>query len=204
MKALDLTGQRFGMLIVIRLHERVKGQAIWACRCDCGNESMVRLGNLRRGHTTSCGCQRSVTTTRSKTRHAMYGTPTYKSWSAMLVRCTNPRNRKYADYGARGIAVHEAWKTFEGFYADMGGRPTGTTLGRINNDGNYEPGNCRWESAKQQGRNKRNTASFEHDGITATIPEHCERLGINPSTVRSRIYTYGWPVEKALTTTVKP
>ncbi|MGV6475391.1 hypothetical protein [Azotobacter vinelandii] len=130
----------------------------------------------------------------------MYGTPAYKSWSSMLTRCTNPGNRKYADYGGRGITVHEAWKAFEGFYADMGERPAGTTLGRIDNDGNYEPGNCRWESAKQQGRNKRNTASFEHDGITATIPEHCERLGLNPSTVRSRIYTYGWPVAQALTT----
>lgn len=198
MRPLDLTGQRFGMLVAIRLHERVNGQAVWACRCDCGNESMARLGNLRRGHTISCGCQRSAATTKNKTVHAMYGTPTYRSWSSMLTRCTNAANHKYASYGGRGISVHESWKLFEGFYADMGERPEGTTLGRIDNDGNYEPGNCRWESVKQQGRNKRNTASFEHEGITATIPEHCERLGLNPSTVRTRLYTLGWPVDQAL------
>lgn len=198
MRPLDLTGQRFGMLVALYLHSRAKGQAVWFCRCDCGAESKVVLGNLRRGHTTSCGCQRAAATARNKTRHAMYGTPTYRSWSSMLTRCTNPANHKFAYYGGRGITVHEAWKSFDAFYADMGERPEGTTLGRKDNDGNYEPGNCRWESAKQQGRNKRNTAAFEHDGITATIPEHCERLGLNPSTVRSRIYTYGWPIEQAL------
>lgn len=198
MRPLDLTGQRFGMLVALSLHSREKGQAVWLCRCDCGAESKAMLGNLRRGHTTSCGCQRAVMTARNKTKHAMYGTPTYRSWSSMLTRCTNPSNHKFADYGGRGISVHEAWKSFDAFYADMGERPAGTTLGRKDNDGNYEPGNCRWESAKQQGRNKRNTAVFEHDGITATIPEHCERLGLNPSTVRSRIYTYGWSIERAL------
>ncbi|WP_462382226.1 hypothetical protein [Pseudomonas sp. Marseille-QA0892] len=200
MRPLDLTGHRFGMLVALSLHSRLKGQAVWLCRCDCGVESKALLGNLRRGHTTSCGCQRSVATAQNKTRHAMHGTPTYRSWSSMLTRCINPANHKFADYGGRGIAVHETWKSFEGFYADMGERPSGTTLGRKDNDGNYEPGNCRWESAKQQGRNKRNTASFEHDGITATIPEHCERLGLNPSTVRTRIYTLGWPVAQALAT----
>lgn len=198
MKAIDLTGQRFGMLVALSLFGRKKSQAVWLCRCDCGKECKTMLGNLRRGHSTSCGCQRSVATSRAKTTHAMYATPTYRSWSSMLTRCTNPSNHKFASYGGRGITVCDAWKCFEAFHADMGDRPLGTTLGRTDNDGNYEPGNCRWESAKAQARNKRNTASFEHEGITATIPEHCERLGLNPCTVRSRIYTYGWPIDQAL------
>jgi hypothetical protein len=138
-------------------------------------------------------------TTEAKTKHAMYGTPTYRSWSSMLTRCTSPSNHKYPDYGGRGITVHEPWREFATFLADMGERPQGTTLGREDNDGNYEPGNCSWETGTQQGRNKRNTRLFEFEGITATLPEHCERLELNTSTIRSRVYTYGFTIEKALT-----
>lgn len=204
MRSIDLTGQRFGMLVVSEFVERNKrGMARWLCLCDCGNEAVKTLGNLRSGHSKSCGCLRSTTTTREKTTHGMYGTPTYKSWSSMITRCNNPANHKYPDYGGRGIKVCERWHAFESFLADMGERPTGKTIGRIDNDGHYDPSNCQWESGKKQGRNKRNTRLFEHNGITATISEHCERLGINASSVRSRIYTYGWGVDKALTTPIR-
>lgn len=133
--------------------------------------------------------------------HLMYGTPEYKSWSGMLTRCENKNNHKFIDYGARGITVCDAWHDFQKFFNDMGARPPGTTLGRINNDGNYEPGNCEWQSAVSQARNKRNTALFTFENVTATIPEHCERLGLSSSTVRSRIYTYGWSAGKALSIT---
>lgn len=203
MKALDLTGNRFGMLTVLKKAGMQGSQSLWLCVCECGAESIKRLGNLRSGQTKSCGCLRSTTTTANKTKHAMYGTPAYKSWSSMLTRCANPRNHKYADYGARGIKVHEAWKNFEAFHRDMGDRPPGTTLGRLNNDGNYEPGNCKWEAATTQARNKRNTRIFEFDGHSAMLQEHCDRLGLNCSTVRSRVYSYGWPIEKALTTPIR-
>jgi hypothetical protein len=117
----------------------------------------------------------------------------------MLTRCNTPSNHKYPDYGGRGIAVHGPWHDFAVFFADMGERPPGTTLGRQDNNGNYEPGNCSWETDKQQGRNKRNTKLFEFEGVAATITEHCERLGLNPSTIKSRVYTYGFSIEKALT-----
>lgn len=118
----------------------------------------------------------------------------------MLTRCTNPRNAKFKDYGARGIKVCDAWLMFEGFFSDMGERPAGTTLGRIDNDGDYTPSNCEWQTNIEQARNKRNTTLFTHQGRSATLPEHCERLGLNVSTVRSRIYTYHWTVERALST----
>ncbi|MDO9313364.1 MAG: hypothetical protein Q7T97_02325 [Burkholderiaceae bacterium] len=130
--------------------------------------------------------------------HLMYGTPTYTTWSAMLTRCNNSKNHKYASYGARGIKVCERWRDFQSFLDDMGARPVGTTLGRRDNDGDYEPSNCEWQDATTQARNKRNTAEFLFQGILATVPAHCERLGLSASTVRSRIYTYKWTIEKAM------
>lgn len=198
MRALDITGNRYGMLSVIAFMGRVgASQALWKCKCDCGNEVIARLGNLRNGHTRSCGCQRSEVTAKLKTTHGMYGTPEHRSWTSMLTRCENTANHKYPSYGGRGITVCNRWRKFENFFADMGQRPKGTTLGRLNNNGDYEPNNCCWETTVKQGRNKRNTALYFYNGKSATIAEHCERLGLNSSTVRSRIYTYGWPIEKA-------
>lgn len=198
MRKLNLVGERFGQLRVLSEAGRRGKQRLFNCICDCGKECVKQLGNLRSGHTKSCGCSRSVTTTKEKARHGMFGTPTYSSWSSMLTRCNNPNNHKYPDYGGRGITVYKKWHNFEAFYSDMGDRPEGTTLGRIDNNGNYEPLNCEWQGSHEQARNKRNSAIFEYKGIKATLPEHCERLGLNASTVRSRIYTYQWPVEKAL------
>lgn len=200
MRPLNLAGKRFGSLIAIRKVEPAGKQTRWLCKCDCGVESVVRLGNLRNGHTVSCGCRRTIVTTQKKTRHGMYGTPTYKSWSAMITRCLNPENHKHPDYGGRGIKVHEDWKSFDSFLADMGVRPSGTMLGRLDNDGDYEPGNCEWQHATAQARNKRNTAKFTFQGREATLQEHCESVDMPYPTVKSRIYLYGWPVEKALTT----
>lgn len=200
MKALDLTGERFGSLTVQHFTERRGSQAMWLCRCDCGREAVKSLGNLRSGHTKSCGCMRSIVTSERKTTHGMCGSPTHKSWQSMLTRCMNQRNSKFKDYGARGIKVCDAWLTFDGFFSDMGVRPLGTTLGRIDNNGDYTPSNCEWQTITKQARNKRNTALFTHQGKSATIPEHCEQLGLNTSTVRSRIYTYGWTVDRALST----
>lgn len=197
MRRLDITGERFGMLVAKAHEGDRRGQAMWRCVCDCGANCLKQLGNLRSGHTTSCGCKRATETATRKTRHGLYGTPTYKSWQSMLVRCTNKENHKYASYGGRGIQVCERWKSFENFLADMGARPRGSTLGRIDNDGNYDPANCEWQSAIAQGRNKRNTRTYCLDGIQGTLREHCERLGLKQATVRSRIYLYHWPIEKA-------
>ena len=136
--------------------------------------------------------------------HLMYGTPEHKSWSGMLTRCENKNNRKFKDYGARGITVCGAWHDFQAFFNDMGKRPAGTSLGRIDNDGNYEPGNCEWQDATQQARNKRNTDRFTYQGISATVYEHCERLDLLPTTVKNRIYSYNWPIEKAFSTPARP
>lgn len=156
-KPANITGQRFGRLITVKLDHTVPRRgAFWLCRCDCGTEAVISLSHLR-AQTSSCGCLWRETM--RKHGHAARGrrSSTYTSWSQMIGRCTNPRFPRYADWGGRGITVCDRWRDFASFLADMGERPPGTTLGRISNDEGYEPGNCRWETPPQQSRNKKNT-----------------------------------------------
>lgn len=157
MKKINLIGQQFGRLLAIREAEKIGPHTAYICRCACGAETIVRSQSLRRGETTSCGCYRSDTMRAAKTAHGMFGTPTYRSWRAMLARCTDSRHKQFSDYGGRGITVAAEWKEFSAFVADMGVRPEGKTLDRINNDKGYCGGNCRWATRVEQARNKRTT-----------------------------------------------
>ena len=155
MKLIDLLNTRFGKLVAVE-KTRLGRHTAYRCKCDCGNETTVRSQSLRRGESTSCGCLRAEKMRAEKTRHGLYGTRTYNSWRAMLARCNDTSHRQFKDYGGRGITVCQAWNnSFESFLADMGERPIGTTLDRTENDGHYEPGNCRWATRTEQNRNKR-------------------------------------------------
>lgn len=160
-------GQRIGRLVIVERIAPLRGgdgHAKWRCKCDCGGEVTVFAANLKR--TKSCGCFRrehlaSVATThgylRGRKEHSLY-----RTWTGMRRRCTAVDAHNYRYYGGRGIAVCARWEDFGAFVADMGERPPSTTLDRINNDGNYEPGNCRWATRKQQRSNRRERVRKEY------------------------------------------
>lgn len=154
----SLVGKKYSRLLVLFLHHTEKsGENYWLCRCDCGNVAIVRRSCLRRGATKSCGClQRELIVDRSRT-HGLVATPEYHSWNGMKARCTNPKGKDWNRYGGRGIRVCDRWlNSFENFLADMGRRPgPGYSIERKENDGNYEPGNCCWATAKDQAKNRR-------------------------------------------------
>lgn len=207
-KLIDLAGQRFGRLVVTG-HAGTRGISrnhYWTCACDCGAAKTVQGTALRDGTTRSCGCLQRETARAAGDRtrtHGMSKSTTYIIWKTMIQRCTNPHAKDYGRYGARGITVCEQWRTFNGFLADMGERPAGLTLDRRGNDGNYEPGNCRWVTATVQNRNQRSNVFLEHAGQRLTIAEWAQRTGINPITLQSRVRKYGWDVQRALTTPVQ-
>lgn len=138
-----LTGERFGRLLVLAFdHTDGARHTHWLCRCDCGTELTVRTTDLRSQNTTSCGCFRRDAGGALNLKHGQKGSGAYSSWQAMRARCHNPKHEKFPLYGGRG--VEDRYPGFEAFHADMGERPPGSDLHRLNNDGHYEPGNCVW------------------------------------------------------------
>lgn len=156
--------------------------------CDCGN--LHRMNKKHFGTIKSCGCHRK--------KHGMSQTGMYMAWNAMIERCCNPNCEAFKHYGGRGISVCERWRDFRNFLADMGERPAGMTIERENNDGNYEPGNCRWATMKEQGRNKRTTRILTHNGRTMPLMDWAEELGVSCATIHNRIQR--WGLEAALST----
>lgn len=152
-------GQRYGRLLVLaRARSIVRGKRlriVWQCACDCGSTRDVVGCELRRGSTRSCGCLHLEGLLDRSTTHGRTGTPTYKSWAGLVQRCTNNANPDWAHYGGRGITLAARWRQFSNFLADMGERPPGTTIERVDNDRGYEPDNCVWGTRAQQALNRR-------------------------------------------------
>jgi hypothetical protein len=200
---LDLTGQQFGRLTAVKAVGVNKNKhAVWECECACGNTVQTTTGKLRTGNTRSCGCLRREAYKTAPLTHGMTGTPEYRSWAAMKNRCTNPNNKDFRHYGGRGIKLDRRWENFANFLADMGARPPSSSLERINNEGNYEPGNVKWSTTHEQSRNRRNNQWLDTPKGSFLLTEAAAEYGIKLTTLRKRLQA-GWPVEKALTTPVR-
>ena len=206
-KALDLIGQKFGRLTVIskaEKHIQPSGQrkTCWLCKCDCGNEIIIKGSDLKSGHTQSCGCLRIE----KITKHSLFGTRIYTIWHNIKHRCYNSKDSNYKNYGGRGIKICEEWKNdFKAFYDwainngyNESAKRGECTIDRIDVYGNYEPSNCRFVNIKVQQNNKTNNHLITYNGETHNISEWSKILNIKFSTLLARL-NRGWSVEKTLT-----
>lgn len=206
MNKIDMIGKRYGRLTVISQSESITpGRLLWLCKCDCGNECVVRGISLRRGDRKSCGCLSRESARQRASEHVTHGqskTRLYKIWFNMRARCNKASHPDYHRYGARGIKVCEEWNgSFQPFYdwSMANGYQDDLTIDRIDNNSNYTPHNCRWVNSKVQNNNTRRNHYVTHGGETLTIKQWSRKQGINHNTLYSRLVKYGWSVERALT-----
>lgn len=197
-------GGKVGRLLLlkdIRMPHGNKTDAGYLCRCECGNETMVLRSNLLCGSVVSCGCFHKEVASMANRKHRKSGDRVYRIWAEMKSRCLNNNNIGYERYGGRGIKVCDRWKdSFESFLVDMGEPPGNDyTIDRIDNNGDYEPSNCRWATPMQQSRNRRSCIMVEYGGEKICVAELAERLGISSQLLRRRIKR-GWDLESAINT----
>ena len=194
----DLTGQRFGRLLVLGFAEYRKSYAFWECLCDCSTICLVQGTSITRDITQSCGCYQVEQARKAQITHGQSKTLFYARWRAMLQRCINPNNNAYKNYGGRGITVCERWKTFTNFATDMGEPPPGMSIERRDNNGPYSKANCYWGTMEQQANNTRLNRLLTHEGKTQPLPVWAREKNIHPATIRSRLKA-GLSVADALT-----
>ena len=211
-KRKDLVGARYGRLVVLSSLPAKGGHYSWLCRCDCGVEKPIRAEHLLNGKSQSCGCrQREDVAQWARTHGHCVGrnegkqvSPEYTTYYSMIWRCYDKKQKYYKNYGGRGIKVCARWrKSFENFFEDMGPRPPGTTLNRIDNDGDYTPKNCNWATREEQMRNSRSVRFIEYAGERRNVSAWAEKLGIPRGIIYRRLWD-GWTEKRALSTPYEP
>lgn len=197
---MDLTKQHFEGFEVLKYLGRVKNNSTWECLCSCGSTFVSNTGNIRSGHTTSCGCRKSQNISKKLTKHGYTiggkngGKKTeYAIWRAIKYRCLVPTSVNYAEYGGRGISICDRWKnSFENFLEDMGNRPSDDhSIDRINNNEGYHPENCRWATSKQQAYNRRTNVVLTIDGDSRLLSEWAKELQLNEETLKRLYFSKG-------------
>lgn len=184
----DLTGLKFGRLSVMDKIVPPKGRTLFVCVCDCGEQVTLNGSDLQSGNTVSCGCYRKEKMATSNLKHGATAngkhTGAYRSWTTMKSRCYNEDNNRFYAYGGRGIVVCDRWlESFENFLSDMGDRPEGCTVDRIDVNGNYDPQNCRWATTVEQAKNQRTNVWYELDGEKMIQADVARALGVHPAVV---------------------
>lgn len=204
--SIDLTNKKVGRLTILELYKGNGDSAIWKCRCDCGNIAYITQHCLLYRPTKSCGCLRKELLSKRSNLHHLSNTRIYKIWIDIKKRCYNSKHICYQNYGGRGITMCDDWKNdFKSFYnwSMNNGYQQNLSIDRINNDGNYEPSNCRWTNRKTQNNNTRHNHYITYNGKTLTLAQWSEELGFTYSCLKSRINKHHWSIEKAFTTPPK-
>jgi len=198
----DLTGSKFGRWTVLFYGWPLpRWKHIWICKCVCGQLGAVRSNHLSAGASTSCGCLVRESLLRANITHNLSGTPLHVLWKKIRARCYNQNDPAYSNYGGRGIKLCERWQSFENFYHDMGVRPSGMSIERIDNNGDYCPSNCKWATATEQGNNKRNNIWITALGSCMTVSQWAEKVGVKRGTLARRFYL-GWDHPRIVNTPV--
>lgn len=196
----DEIGNRYGRLIVIDRGLNRNRKAYWVCNCDCGSVTVVVGYALRSGQTQSCGCIRKELLRERSITHGMTNTREYKIWKGLRVRCYTKGHHSYPKYGGRGIIVDPRWDDFQNFYDDMGPRPSSQhSIDRIDGNGPYSPGNCRWATPSEQRENTNNISKITYKGETMSIAQWARRLDMHYITLYHRLRDADWSIERALT-----
>jgi hypothetical protein len=203
----DRIGQRFNRLVITKVSEQDRTKVV--CQCDCGREHVTRVNPLVRGRTKSCGClNKELTAERSRSHGYTSASQTpeitkvYRAWMHMKDRCLRPNTKKFKNHGGRGITIHGPWVVnFELFLKHVGvPEHTGLSLDRVDNELGYVPGNVRWATTQEQNNNKRTCRYVTYEGVTKNITQWAHEKGLNPRTLRARLFELGMPIDKAFTT----
>ena len=190
-RQVNMIGSKYNKLTVTREStDSPAGKKKWLCRCDCGNNVTAQGSNLRTGHVKSCGCLKKELAGAHLITHGMCGSPSHRIWKGIKARCNNPNVKGFKYYGGRGIKVCDRWNSFENFFADMGERPEGLTIERIDTNDDYKPSNCKWATWTEQERNRTNNRMITYEGKTQCLAAWAEEKKMNYCALQWRLDKY--------------